>query len=169
MDATTSHWGIYEDDMLSSRQRLGELLITHRLLTTEQLAQALEIQRRRPQPIGQILIQLGFITEERLLQACAVQKGVNAWHLQHDPPAPEALVLLPPNLCRAHMLIPVRVKPDRLFLAMRDPSDIDAIDHGPQHHQDADRAGAGQPKTAWCKMLEELFGAPMGLAEQGAT
>ena len=114
--------------MIVSRQRLGELLVTHRLLTADQLAQALELQRRRPQPLGQILIQLGYITEERLLQACAVQKGVNAWHLQHDPPASEALVLVPGNLCRAHMLLPVRVKPDRLYLAMRDPGDIDAID-----------------------------------------
>ncbi|MBV9851429.1 MAG: Flp pilus assembly complex ATPase component TadA [Armatimonadetes bacterium] len=117
-----------EDDMLPSRQRLGELLVTHRLLTADQLAQALDEQRRRPQPLGQILIGMGFITEERLLQACAVQKGVSAWHLQHDPPAPEALALVPGNLCRSHMLLPVRVKPDRLYLAMRDPGDIDAID-----------------------------------------
>ncbi len=114
--------------MLPSRQRLGELLVTHRLVTAEQLAQALELQRQRPQPLGQILVTQGFLSEERLLQACAVQKGVSAWHLQHDPPAPDALALVPGHVCRAHSLLPVRVRPDRLFLAMRDPSDIDAID-----------------------------------------
>ncbi len=114
--------------MLSSRQRLGELLVTHRLLTAEQLAHALEIQCRRPQPLGQILVSQGYLTEERLLQACAVQKGVSAWHLQHDPPTKEALALVPGHVCRAHALLPVRVRPDRLFLAMRDPSDIDALD-----------------------------------------
>ena len=154
--------------MLASRQRLGELLITHRLLTTDQLAQALELQRRRPQPIGQILIQLGYITEERLLQACAVQKGVNAWHLQHDPPAPEALVLLPPNLCRSHMLLPVRVKPDRLFLAMRDPSDIDAIDMVRNiTKMRVEPVLASEERLL--RTIEELFGAANGAKEGDAT
>lgn len=114
--------------MLASRQRLGELLVTHRLITQEQLDQALAAQRQRFQPLGQILIQLGMLSEERLLQACALQKGATAWHLQHDPPTPEAIALVPGNLCRSYSVIPVQVKSSRLFLAMRDPGDVDAID-----------------------------------------
>ena len=114
--------------MLASRQRLGELLVTHRLISQEQLDKALEAQRQRFQPLGQILIQLGMLSEERLLQACALQKGATAWHLQHDPPTPEAIALVPGNLCRSYSVIPVQVKSGRLFLAMRDPGDVDAID-----------------------------------------
>lgn len=114
--------------MLASRQRLGELLVTHRLITQEQLDQALAAQRQRFQPLGQILIQLGMLSEERLLQACALQKGATAWHLQHDPPTPAAIALVPGNLCRSYSVIPVQVKANRLFLAMRDPGDVDAID-----------------------------------------
>ena len=154
--------------MLPSRQRLGELLVTHRLLTAEQLAQALELQRKRPQPLGQILIGMGYITEERLLQACAVQKGVNAWHLQHDPPAPEALVLVPGGLCRAHMLLPVRVRPDRLYLAMRDPSDIDAIDMVRNiTKMRIEPVLASEERLV--KVIEELYGAVSGEADGDVT
>jgi type IV pilus assembly protein PilB len=114
--------------MLASRQRLGELLITHRLISQQQLDQALAAQRKQFQPLGQILVQMGMISEERLLQACALQKGATAWHLQHDPPTEEAIALVPGNLCRSYSVIPVQVKSGRLFLAMRDPGDVDAID-----------------------------------------
>ena len=154
--------------MLPSRQRLGELLVTHRLISPEQLAQALEHQRRRPQLLGQLLIQLGYITEERLLQACAVQKGVSAWHLQHDPPAPEALVLVPGNLCRSHMLLPVRVRPDRLFLAMRDPSDIDAIDMVRNiTRMRIEPVLAGEERLL--RTIEELFGSATGHEDGNVT
>src|SRR5579859_2774220 len=114
--------------MHSSRKRLGELLVSHQLLTAEQLEQALVLQRERFQPLGQILIQLGYITEERLLQACALQQGVAVWQWQKDQPAQEALALIPSELCRSHLMLPVSARGGRLLLAMRDPDDVDAID-----------------------------------------
>lgn len=154
--------------MLPSRQRLGELLVTHRLLTAEQLATALELQRQRPQPLGQILIQQGYLTEERLLQACAVQKGVSAWHLQHDPPAPDAVALVPGHICRAHSLLPVRVRTDRLFLAMRDPSDIDAIDM--VRNITKMRVEPVLPtEERLLKVIEEIHGASAGVEDSNVT
>jgi type IV pilus assembly protein PilB len=108
--------------------KLGELLVSNKLISKEQLEQALTIQRSHFQPLGQILIQEGFLTEDRLLQACAAQKGVSAWLLHRDPPSPDAVKLVPGNLCRSHQMIPVKLIGERLILAMRDPNDIDAID-----------------------------------------
>ncbi len=110
------------------RQRLGEVLIAYRLLTRQQLDRALEIQRQDFQPLGQILRQLGYLTEERLLQACAMQKGVAPWHLNVTPPQPEALRLVPANLCQTYQILPVAVNTTHLTLAMRDPTDVDTID-----------------------------------------
>lgn len=111
-----------------SRQRLGEVLITYRLLTRAQLDRALEIQRQDFQPLGYILLQLGYLTEERLLQACAMQKGVPPWHLNVNPPQPEALRLVPAHLCQAYQVLPVQVNSTHLTLAMKDPTDVDTID-----------------------------------------
>jgi type IV pilus assembly protein PilB len=114
--------------MSIARMKLGELLVSNRLLTPQQLTRALEIQCQHFQPLGQILVKEGFITEDRLLQACAAQKGVAAWFLHRDPPTKEALALVPAALCRSHQLLPVKIVGDRIILAMRDPSDIDALD-----------------------------------------
>ncbi len=114
--------------MFSSRKRLGELLLDHKMITLEQLDHALDLQQKHFQPIGQILVQQGYISQERLLQVCAIQKGVTAWQLQHNPPNPEAVALLPRSVCVKHVVLPVRVSGNCLVLAMRDPGDIDAID-----------------------------------------
>jgi type II secretory ATPase GspE/PulE/Tfp pilus assembly ATPase PilB-like protein len=48
--------------------RLGELLIQSRLITDQQFAQALEMQKScLDQPIGQLLVQLGFLRESVLM------------------------------------------------------------------------------------------------------
>jgi type IV pilus assembly protein PilB len=114
--------------MYSKRQRLGDLLVSRQLITSQQLEQALASQRERYAPLGQILIEQNFISEERLLQICAHQRGVSPWHLQNDPPTPEALRLVPATLCRSHCLLPVQLQGDKLILAMRDPGDLDSID-----------------------------------------
>lgn len=50
-----------------AEQKLGELLIQHKLITREQFSQALEMQRLTPQqPIGQILCMLGFLSAKDL-------------------------------------------------------------------------------------------------------
>ena len=50
-----------------SKFKLGELLISHKLITQEQLEQAQEIQRANPDsPIGQVLCQLGFLKPKDL-------------------------------------------------------------------------------------------------------
>lgn len=110
------------------RKRIAELLLSQRLITQEQLNKALEIQQYRHEPLDQILVTQGYISEERLLQAVAMQHGVVAWHLQHEPPQANALAQIPANLCRSYVVLPVKIQGDRLTLAMRDPSDLDALE-----------------------------------------
>jgi type IV pilus assembly protein PilB len=114
--------------MYASRLRIGELLVSHRLITNEQLNEALRKQKLDRRPLGQILMDMNAISEERLLQACALQKGVAPWHLQHDPPNAEAVAVVPGSICRSYVLLPVAIKGNTLVVAMRSPGDIDAID-----------------------------------------
>ena len=112
----------------SNRKRLGELLLSLKLLKKEQLDQALDIQRETAAPLGSILVSLGYVREDQLLNALASQDGVSPWRIDEQPPAQEALTKVPPHVCRALQVIPVRVQGDLLVLAMRNPLDLDAID-----------------------------------------
>jgi len=114
--------------LAGNRKRLGELLLAHRLITQEQLDQALALQRERPGSLGSILVSLGFITEDLLLQALAAQHGVSAWRLERDAPKAAAVAKVPEHICRTYQVLPVEVRGDLLVLAMRNPYDLDAID-----------------------------------------
>ena len=110
------------------RKQLGEILVSRKVVTQAQLDEALEEQRKVPRPLGRILVQMGFVTEKLLLQALSAQKGVSCWHLDQDPPHPEALARLSQDVCRDNSVIPVRITGDLLLLAMRNPDDIETID-----------------------------------------
>lgn len=112
----------------SNRKRLGELLLSLRLLKKDQLEQALGIQRETAAPLGSILVSLGYVREDQLLNALAAQDGVAPWRIDEQPPAQDALVKVPPHVCRQLQVIPVRLQGDLLVLAMRNPLDLDAID-----------------------------------------
>ena len=114
--------------MPPTTMRIGELLVAQRLLTQQQLDDALSMQRKNFRPLGEILVERKSVSEEQLLNACAMQKGVRAWHLQHSPPVPEAISLLSAQVCRDHMLLPVQVRPGRVVVAMTNPLDVDALD-----------------------------------------
>jgi len=110
------------------KTRLTEALVQNRVITQEQLEQALNLQRFRREPLGRILVEQGFVSEERLLQVSAMLKGVGCWDLECQPPEPDAVSLLPASMCRNHRILPLQVQGERLLLGMRDPSDLAVID-----------------------------------------
>ncbi|MCK5222465.1 MAG: type II secretion system protein GspE, partial [Candidatus Aminicenantes bacterium] len=55
--------------------KLGDFLLSDKLITKEQLDQALETQKKEPGKLGSILIRLGFVSEEDIAQALSKQFG----------------------------------------------------------------------------------------------
>ena len=77
--------------------RLGEILIERKLITTDDLDRALEIQKERGEKIGKVLVDLGFIAVRDVLAALSDQLSIPLVTIQ-DPPAvsPETESLSPP-------------------------------------------------------------------------
>ena len=57
--------------MAGIRKKIGEILIEEKLITEEQLSEALETQRLTGQKVGQILVDKGFIKESVLYKVLA--------------------------------------------------------------------------------------------------
>ncbi len=114
--------------MAQLRQKLGELLTSQRLVTQQQLDEALEIQRETAAPLGSILISMGVISEDLLLRVLAAQMGVAPWPLETHPPQKDVANLLSPEACERYQMIPVQRRGDLLTVAMRNPMDAEAID-----------------------------------------
>ena len=109
-------------------EQLDDLLLAHRLVTEDQLAEAQETQRITLEPLSDVLIRRGFVSEDQILKVLAARAGVAPWNLSLEHAAKEALGKLPLELCRKYQMLPVQIRGDLLLVAMRNPQDTPAIE-----------------------------------------
>jgi len=109
-------------------QRLGELLLTHGLLTQEQLERALEIQQSSSYRLGKILNDLNFLSANDIIQVLQIQLGVPYVDLSKISVEATVATLIPMFLAERHQVIPIETKGNTITLAMVDPTNFYAID-----------------------------------------
>jgi type IV pilus assembly protein PilB len=97
------------------------------LITLEEFQKAIEEQRVNGGRLESIFVRLGLINEENLLTFLCNHYMVPFLRLSQFEIKPNVIQLIPSNLARRHLLIPIHRVRDRLALAMVDPSDVDAI------------------------------------------
>ena len=107
--------------------RIGELLISKRLITEEELNQALELQKDRGEKLGRILIDLGFIAYREVLLALSEQLQVPLVLIDSAPPAIPEAEGLSPRFLRQSRCLPIGLTEAGLQLAMADPLDFETI------------------------------------------
>src|SRR5882672_9495258 len=101
---------------------LGQMLVSDKLLSTEQLNQALERQRKTRERLGQILIDMKLIDEDILLKYLGAQ-------FRKDPITrqelgeidPDAGKIVPENATRAYGGFPSQRSGRRISIASADP------------------------------------------------
>jgi len=108
--------------------KLGQLLINSNIITEEQLRQALAIQKREGGRLGTNLVKLGYVTEEKLVTFLSKQFGVPAINLSQYKIDPAVIKLIPHDMTRKYMIMPVARVGATLTIAMTDPSNVFAID-----------------------------------------
>jgi type IV pilus assembly protein PilB len=109
-------------------RRLGDLLVAERLITDEQLKQALSEQKGKTEKLGSILARLGFITEEQLIGFLSRQYGIPSITLNNVDVDAETLRLVPAPIARKYEVLPVKRIGGTLTLAMADPTNVFALD-----------------------------------------
>ena len=108
--------------------KLGQLLITSNVITEEQLKEAMGLQRKEGGRLGTNLVKLGYITEEKLVAFLSKQWGVPAMNLSDYKIDPSVLKLIPVEIARKYLIIPVARVGATLTIAMADPSNVFVID-----------------------------------------
>ena len=108
--------------------RLGELLVKANLITQEQLQQALGEQKATGGRLGFNLTKLGFLKEEELTAFLSKQYNVPAINLSEFDIDPSLIKLIPLEVAKKYMIIPVNRAGSTIILAMSDPSNIFALD-----------------------------------------
>ncbi len=111
------------------QKQLGEVLIDCKIITPEQLEQALQVQREKGGLIGQVLVSLGFASEEAIAQALTVQYGFPYLPLTDYEIDLEVIQTIPEQLARQYELIPVDSVGNILTVAMSNPLNVQAVEN----------------------------------------
>lgn len=117
--------------MRQKRIRLGDLLIRQKVLTEEELAKALDLQKGSGKKIGEVLVEEGFLSEEIIIRALQMQLGLKVVQLTGITNSKEVRNLVPLELLKKYVCVPFELDPynaNILHLAMSDPMDMSAID-----------------------------------------
>ncbi len=108
--------------------KLGQLLVKQNIITEDQLNKALAMQKSNGGRLGTNLVKLGYLTEEKLVSFLSMQFGVPAINLSEYSIDPTVTKLIPAEMAKKYMILPISRVGATLTIAMTDPSNVFAID-----------------------------------------
>ncbi len=113
---------------MAIKKRLGEMLLEEKLLTEEQLNQALVEQKKTGLKLGQHLVKSNVIREQELVQLLSRQLKIDSFSPHKYPLDLLLSSLIPIEFAQKHLVCPLRKKGRLLTVAMTDPLDIFTLD-----------------------------------------
>ncbi|MFN3790627.1 GspE/PulE family protein [Massilia sp.] len=108
--------------------RLGEVLIQQKLLSEEQLNQALADQKRTGRKLGRVFVESGFVTEDQISGALARQLNIPYINLKFYNINAELVRLLPETAARRFRALVLEDRRETLLVGVSDPTDLFAYD-----------------------------------------
>ena len=117
---------------IKEKKRIGDMLLSEKIITEEQLQEALSRQKTGRKKLGAILVELGFTNEQQIAYTLHRQLGLDIVDLSTYRIPREILNLVPDSsILKRYAVMPFEFDPfDSKYLrvAMADPMDIIAID-----------------------------------------
>jgi type IV pilus assembly protein PilB len=117
-----------KDQSGAGKTRIGEILCREGYITSTQLQDALNYQKKNQGRLGSILINMGYTDEDTIISVLS--------RLHHYPPivisrqsvSPEAIKILAYDLAKKHMAFPLKINGDILDVSMVEPTDTSAVE-----------------------------------------
>lgn len=109
-------------------QRMGDLLVKEKIISSEQLEQALKLQRDGGGRLGAVLVKLGMLTDEDVTNFLSRQYGVPAINLNFFEIDPQVVKLIPYETAKRYQILPLSRVGASLTIAMVDPTNVFAMD-----------------------------------------
>ncbi|MCS6874425.1 MAG: type IV-A pilus assembly ATPase PilB [Pyrinomonadaceae bacterium] len=113
--------------------KLGEILVKEGLITQQQLAEAMDYQRRNGGRLGSSLVKLGFVSDEVITEILSRQYGVPSINLEVYEIEEDVIKLIPRDMAVKYAILPVARTGATLTLAMSDPTNVFALDDAKFH------------------------------------
>jgi len=115
--------------MARSRKKLGEILVGWGMATADQVEKVAKAAKAANKRIGEALVEQGVVKEEQVAKALAFQFGMPYFDLKEKGNAEKIdKSLVPEDLMRKHMILPLEKKNGRLKLVISDPMNLELMD-----------------------------------------
>jgi cellulose synthase/poly-beta-1,6-N-acetylglucosamine synthase-like glycosyltransferase len=111
----------------SEAPRVGDLLVANGATSDDEIAAALDEQRRTGSRLGEVLLHAGVISESQLITALAEQLQLPPLDLEGGEVYAEAVRTIPEAVARELHVAPVAADETALYLAVADALDDDAL------------------------------------------
>jgi type IV pilus assembly protein PilB len=108
--------------------RLGEILVRDSLISSDQLKQALDYQKREGGRLGTCLVKLGLVSDEDITAVLSRQYGVPSINLKFYEVDPTVIKLIPQETAVRYQIVPLSRVGSTLTIAMTDPTNVFAMD-----------------------------------------
>ncbi|MCB1188684.1 Flp pilus assembly complex ATPase component TadA [bacterium] len=110
------------------QKKLGEMLVDSKVITLEQLQEALEAQRESGKRLGEVVIEMQMTTEDEVQSVLAEQLGIQQIDLYEEKIDTDVARLISADMITRHQAMPVRQEGNNVIVAMVDPLNLLAID-----------------------------------------
>src|SRR5262245_36639631 len=115
-------------DSSGSKKQLGKIMLAQKLVTADELTGMLEEQAARGGKLASTAARDGKITITDALRALSEQHGVPAVDLRRQVIPLSNLQLIPIEIAREHLVLPVKVHGEQLLLAMATPENETSVE-----------------------------------------
>jgi type IV pilus assembly protein PilB len=110
------------------KKRLGEMLVESKLISEEQLKQALAEHKKAGLKLGQFISRQGMLNENQIVDVLSRQLKIEKYHPDAYPIDNTLARLIPIETAQKYQVVPLQKKGRLLTIAMTDPLDINALD-----------------------------------------
>ena len=114
--------------MARRRQKIGEILVGWGTIGQDGVDDALKYAAENGRRIGEALVELELCEEEDVIKALASQFGLEYIDLDRNVIPYSSLDLIPSDLIKRHLVLPVERDGDRLKVVITDPLDLETLD-----------------------------------------
>lgn len=108
--------------------KIGEILLNEKLVTKEQIAEALTLQKSRKKRLGKVLVELGIVTETQVAQALSRQLNLPLVAISKTKIDDGLLSIITQEDAEKYRVLPISLDGNKLTIAMPDPLDQNSVD-----------------------------------------
>ena len=109
-------------------RKLSQLFIDKRLISADQMAEALQIQKQENRSLGAVLTGKGWVTPDQLMGVFSEYYRLPFVRLEETPADPAAVAKVPVKLALHYQMMPVKLQNSTLTVAIANPEDVRLLD-----------------------------------------